>query len=172
MEFRLVTDQSIAKKIFMRGISTNDTNSKNYTLDHFEKGWKSWLSFHVLYNDYNVVGFSGIRDYGDYARIFDRYFIFPKYRKTGLKAGEYNRLFITQLMNHTQGKIPFFSMEFAKRRPVIFNATRVGNEELPEDKQFHVLPGLYETMPNSWQNISIIKPYDTISLNHKPLEET
>lgn len=168
MDLKRINDKKIAQEVFVRGSLTDDRYSKNYTLDNFENGWINWLSFYILYNDDDVVGFSGIRDFGDYARIFDRYFIFPKYRKKGLGDGEYNRLFIETLIDNVDDKIPFFSMEFDKRRPVIHNATRTCNEVLPENKHFHVLPGLYETMPNSWQNISIQKPHTTINLNYKP----
>lgn len=171
MEFKLVDDKEQARIIFSEAFASNDTNSKNYSPEQFEKSWNKWLKFYVLFDGDDPVAFSGIRDFGDYARIFDRYFVSRRYRQNGLTNNEFCKMIVPVLVDQTEGRVPFFSMEFLKRRPVIQDAIRACNEVLPEDKRFHLLPGLYETMPNSWQNIAIQVPHTSISLNMRSLDE-
>lgn len=168
MHLETITDKNLAEYIFTQGRFTGDKNSKNYTLSDFNFNWDKWLKFYVLYDNSSVVGFSGIRNYGKYARVFDRYFIFPEYRKQGFGDGEYCQIFVKELISNTFGRIPFFSIEHALKRSVLFNAINSCNEVLPEHLHFHALPGMYETAPNSWQNIAIQKPHLTIDLNYKP----
>lgn len=170
MIVRQVTDRSIAKNIFTQGLLSGDKNSKNYSLSQFELGWdKEWKSFFVLYDNDKPVSFCAIRDYGEYVRIFDRYYVFPKYRNNSLKHDEKCKMFINELINkkYIGSKIPFFSIEHKVKRPAILKAVESVNAELPADKHFHTLDGLYETVPNSWQNIAIQKPATTINLRRQ-----
>ena len=159
-----ITDKDLTRHIFTQGYFTSDKNSKNYSINDFNYSWDKWLKFFVLYDGESVVGFSGIRDYGNYARIFDRYFIFPEYRKPGFGDGEYCQIFVKDLVSNVSGKVPFFSIDHAPKRSVLFNAIGSCNSVLPSDQQFHALPGLYKTAPNSWQNVAIQKPHLTIDL--------
>lgn len=166
MDLKLITDKEYAQYIFTQGVFTNDRNSKNHTIQQFELAWKSWLGFFVMYKNEDPVLFSGIREFGIHARIFDRYMVFPEHRRNGLRANEYVQEIVNELINHVPTHTPFFSIERVNRRRTTINTTKSINKVLPKDKQFHVLEGMYETAPNSWQNISIQKPH-SINLPRK-----
>ena len=166
MEFKLITDYDEAKFIFTQGYLTGDRNSYNHSVREFEKGMKEWLGFFVLYDGDDPVLFTAIRKFSNYARIFDRYMVFPEYRGKGLGDNEWNQYIINPLLDHIGDHIPFFSIERVDRLGAIVKATRSINEVLPKSKQFHVLDGMYETVPNSWQHISVQKPH-IISFNRK-----
>lgn len=169
MEFKTIADIDEAHEIFVFASTTTDFNSKNYTSEQFYKSWPKWIDFSVMFEDGEPVLFCGIRNYGDFARIFDRYFVFPDKRLRNLSNNEYCRLIVADQISKAKEKIPFFSMEFLKRRPVLQNAIDACNEVLPEEHHFHLLPGLYETAPNSWQNVALQKPHTWISLNYKKI---
>lgn len=147
---------------------TGDRNSYNHSSEQFESSWKKWLSFFVLYDGTDPVAFCGIRDFGKYARIFDRYMVLPKYRTKGFRGNERVQEIVNPLINHIPNHIPFFSIERVNRRRATINATRSINEVLPSDKQFHLLDGMYETASNSWQHISIQAPH-SINLPHRKM---
>lgn len=166
-ELKIVSDKEVANHIFTQGSLTGDTNSKNYTQKNFDKSWPGYLVFMVLYDGEDVIAFGGAKDYGKFARIFDRWFVFPEYRQCGLGDNEWCKQFIIPLMEHIGDRIPFISMEFARRRPVLQKAVDAWNEVLPADKELHILDGLYETVNNSWQNIAIPKSVTSIDLPYK-----
>lgn len=171
VEFKQITNKSYAEYIFTQGYLTGDRNSYNHSSKQFESSWGKWLSFFVLYDNADPVAFCGIRDFGKYARIFDRYMVLPKFRGTGLSENSYIKFISLPLVESAikHNKIPFFSIERENRRRSMNNATRVLNESLT-DYKFHVLPGMYETVLDSWQHISIIDTCDTIDLNHRELQ--
>ena len=168
MDLKLITDKEHAQHIFTQGFFTNDRNSKNHTIQQFELAWESWLGFFVMYKNEDPVLFSGIREFGIHARIFDRYMVFPEYRTKGFRGNEYIQEIVNPLINHIPDHIPFFSIERVNRRRAITNATRSINEVMSSDKQFHVLEGMYETVPNSWQHISIQTPH-SINLPYRKI---
>lgn len=171
MEFKLITNKLYAEYIFTKGHSTGDRNSYNHSNKQFESSWEKWLSFFVLYDGGDPVAFCGIRDFGKYARIFDRYMVLPKFRAMGLGDNSYIKFIALPLVESVikYNKIPFFSIERENRRRSMNNATRVLNETLT-DYKFHVLSGMYETATDSWQHISIIDTCDKIDLNHRELQ--
>tara|TARA_B110000238_G_C16109109_1_gene431861 strand:- start:266 stop:769 length:504 start_codon:yes stop_codon:yes gene_type:complete len=164
MEFKQITDYDVARYIFTQGYLTGDRNSKNHSVKQFDKGMKEWLGFFVLYDGDDPVLFTTIRKFGKYARIFDRYMVFPEYRSNGLGDNQWNQTIINPILDHVGDHIPFFSIERVNRRGSIAKATRSINEVLPQSKQFHVLDGMYETVHNSKQHISIQKPHTIINL--------
>lgn len=172
MEFKIkaIEDKSIAENVFTQAYLCNDRNYKNYNLEKFNWHWQyNWIKFFVMFDNDNPVSFSGIRDFGKYARIFDRYFVFPEYRHVfGKSSNEKVNFYIHTLIDpkFIGDKIPFFSIERINRRRSIINATERINKVLSEDKKFHVLDGMYEVVSNSWQHISIKRPYN-INLNRR-----
>ena len=154
-ELKIIKDKEEANRIFTQGSLTGDTNSKNYTQKHFDKSWPTYLVFMVLYDGEDPIAFSGAKDYGRFARIFDRWFVFPEYRQCGLGDNEWCKQFIIPLMDNIDDKIPFISMEFSRRKPALEKAVKAWNKVLPVEKHLRVLDGLYETVPNSWQNIAL-----------------
>lgn len=164
MNILMIKNKYLAESIFLKGSATNDRNSKNYTLKEFNQAWDKWFGFFVLIDSNDIVGFSGVRNFGDYARIFDRYFIMPKYRAKGISDNQYNQLFVNVLVDHCQGKIPFFSIERVTRRKAMQKAIKSCNEVLIKEKQFHLLNNMYEVVPNSWQNIAIRTDHNTLDL--------
>lgn len=168
MEFKSITDLDVARNIFTQGYMTGDRNSYNHSPEQFDIGVENWLGIFVLYDGNDPVLFSAIRQFGKYARIFDRYLVFPEYRKNGFGDNEWIQDIVNPLIEHVNDYIPFFSIERINRRRVIHNATRSINEVLPPNKRFHVLDGMYETVPNSWQHISMQRPH-TIELNRRDI---
>ena len=164
MDVRQIFSKQEAKRIFCEAFMFDDRNAKNYSQEQFELGWKQWLGFFVLQDANKTVAFCGIRQYGNHARIFDRYFVHPDYRKQGLDIAEHSMLLVKTLINSCEDKIPFFSIEHRSKRPALLRAIDRFNSVLPVDKQFHALDGLYQTAPNSWQNIAILKPHKSIDL--------
>jgi len=163
-ELKIIKDKELANFIFTQGAFTGDANSKNYTQKNFDKSWPTYLVFMVLYDGENPIAFSGAKDYGKFARIFDRWFVFPKYRQAGLGDNVWCKHFINPLLEHIGNKIPFISMEFARRKPALEKAVKEWNKVLTPENQLHVIDGLYETVPNSWQNIALPCKYNTIDL--------
>jgi hypothetical protein len=170
VHFKLVTDKELAKYTFSQAYLTNDNNRNNYTLDQFEKAWKKWIGFYVLYDDINVVAFCGIRQFDNQeARIFDRYFVTPNYRSISLVHTEWSSIMVKKLVDDCikNGYQPFFSIQTAKKRNSIQKAVSTFNKHIIDE--FRVLDGLYCTVPtsrndpNCWQNIATISPY-SISL--------
>ena len=166
-ELKIIKDKELANIIFTQGSLTGDTNSKNYTQKHFDKSWPTYLVFMVLYDGKDPIAFSGAKDYGKFARIFDRWFVFPEYRQCGLGDNEWCKQFIIPLMDNIGDKIPFISMEFARRKPALEKAVKAWNNVLPKEKHLRVLDGLYETVPNSWQNIALPKSEPGIDLPYQ-----
>jgi hypothetical protein len=161
----------VAETIFVQANLTDDPNSKNYTVDQFNKSWDKWIGFFVLFNeDAEAIAFSGIRDFGSYARIFDRYFVFKHVRKCGLGDNNFCQYMVNTLLLHCNGKIPFFSMEFQKRRNVLQHAVISCNNMLLPSQHFYLLDGMYETAPNSWQNIAIQTPHVSIELPRQDIK--
>ena len=165
MRLEIITEKNNAEFIFTQGSLTGDSNRKNYTPDQFELSWKEWLKFVVLYDDSEIVGFGAIRDFGDYARIFDRYFVFPEFRQLGLGNNEFCKIFANFMIENVEGKIPFISMEHARRRGVLQNAVEACNSVLEKSNHLKMLGGLFETVPGSWQNIAININHDHFDLN-------
>jgi|TARA_B110000908_G_scaffold69894_1_gene84291 hypothetical protein len=172
VEFKIVRDKELAKLIFIQGHLTNDENKNNYTVDQFEKAWAKWIGFYVLYDDVHVVAFCGIRKFDNHeARIFDRYFVMPDYRKGSLAHAEWSSIMVETLVNDCieNGYKPFFSIQTAKKRRAIDVAVLKFNKYTKDTHEFKVLHGLYCTVPTSrddptcWQNIATISPY-SISL--------
>lgn len=164
MDVKQILDKQQAKYIFCQAFMFDDRNAKNYSQDQFELGWKDWLGFFTLQDERSVISFCGIRQYGNHARIFDRYFVYPDYRKQGLDIAEHSVLLVKTLINSCEDKIPFFSIEHRSKRLALLRAIDKFNSVLPVDKHFHALNGLYQTAPNSWQNIAILKPHKSIDL--------
>ena len=164
MDLKVITDKSLAESIFLKGSTTNDRNAINYTLKEFNQSWNRWMKFFVLWDNENVVGFSGIRNFGEYARILDRYFIMPEYRAKGIGDNQYNQIFVPTLVNNCHDKVPFFSVERSTRRRSIQKAIDSCNEVLPLNYHFHLLDEMYETAPRSWQNIAIRTDHNTLDL--------
>tara|TARA_Y100001958_G_C21191961_1_gene519961 strand:+ start:134 stop:655 length:522 start_codon:yes stop_codon:yes gene_type:complete len=162
-DIKAVEDKLSAKSIFTEAHLCNDRNYRNYTPQEFDKYWgNSWIKFFVMFDKDNPVSFSGVRDFGRYVRIFDRYFVFPEYRHIfGKSSSEKVNFYIHTLTDPKiiGDKIPFFSIERINRRRSIINATERINEVLPEEKKFHVLDGMYEVVNDSWQHISIQRPH-------------
>ena len=179
MAFKLLhmTDKDRASKLFRYAYLCEDENYANYTEHEFETAWQKWISFFVIDNDGDPVAFCGIRDYGDYARIFDRYFVFPPYRNQGLRHAEHSLQLVQHLVDYTiqHNKIPFFSIQGAHKRNALIKAVNKFNGILNKDSQLHVLPDLYNTVGGSdeketyWQNIAILKPFE-INLPRRPLQ--
>ena len=164
MDVKQILDKQQAKYIFCQAFMFDDRNAKNYSQYEFEQGWKDWIGFFTLQQNNTTVAFCGIRQYGNYARIFDRYFVYPDYRKQSLDVAEHSMLLVNTLINRCEDKIPFFSIEHRIKRPALLKAIDRFNSILPQDKHFHALDGLYQTFPNSWQNIAILKPFNSIDL--------
>lgn len=167
MEFKLITNKLYAEYIFTSGNNTDDENKDNYTHAQFNSSWADWLGFYVLYDGTKPVTFCGIRTFGKYARILDRYFVMPEYRNTSLGHKEWSLLMIQRLVSDSvnAGYQPFFSIQTAKKRRAIEVAVKKFNKCINEE--FKVLDGLYCTFPeyrdneNTWQNIATISPYST-----------
>lgn len=172
VEFKQVYNKHLAQTIFTQANLTNDYNSKNYTQYQFDKGWDEWWAgYFVLFDQDQPVAFCSLRYFADtHMRIFDRFFVFPKYRKPGLGDNEYCQIMLPLLLENCENRIPFFSMEFAKRRKVLQNAIDSCNQVLAQGQQFHLLDGLYETAPDSWQNIAIQQPHNSIDLKYRSLD--
>ena len=164
MEVKQVFSKHDAMLIFCEAFMFDHKNAKNYSPAQFELAWASWLGFFVLYDNDDPVAFCGIRQYRRYARVFDRYFVYPQYRHQYLSTAEHSMLLVNNLINMCNDKIPFFSIEHRSKRPALLKAIARFNSVLPKDKQFHALDGLYETAPNSWQNVAILKPFTNIDL--------
>ena len=164
MDVRQILNKQEIKHIFCEAFMFDDRNAKNYSEHQFELGYRQWIGFFTLQDAEKVVAFCGIRQYGAYARIFDRYFVHPDYRKQGLDISEHSTLLVNILINSCEDKIPFFSIEHRSKRPALLRAIDRFNSALSTDKQFHALDGLYQTAPNSWQNIAILKPHKSIDL--------
>ena len=164
MDLDIIKDKSLAESIFLNGALTGDRNSNNYTSKEFVQSWNRWIEFFVLWDNGKLVGFSGIRDFGNYARILDRYFIMPEYRAKGINDYQYNKLFVPALVDHCQGKVPFFSVERITRRRSIQKAIDSCNTVLSNENHFHLLDNMYETAPNSWQNIAIRIDHNSLNL--------
>lgn len=164
MEFKQVTDKAAAKFLFTQAYLTDDGNASNYSPEQFEESWNKWLGFFTLSDGDKIVAFCGVRDFGDYARIFDRYFVVPDTRQDGLGNNQYVLDIINPILEYVGGKIPFFSIEGEDRRNTMEKTIEVINDCLDEDKQFHLLDGMHETVPGSWQNIAIQKPHDTFKI--------
>lgn len=165
MHLKKITDKQQAKFIFTQGSLLSDHNKKNYTDEQFEKAWSKWLGFFILKDNNNIVCFCGIRSFGEYVRIFDRYLVFPEYRNQTLNNASYSIQMIETLLKNTNNKIPFFSIEHKLKRPALLKAIKKFNEVLKPEDHFHALPGLHETAKNSWQNIAINVKYNKIKLN-------
>ena len=119
MEFKKIEDKELARLIFIQGQLTEDENINNYSVDQFNLGWNDWTSFFVLYDNLKVVAFCGVRQFdGGYARIFDRYFVFPKYRNNSLAHQKWSSNMIELLVDECidKGYQPFFSIQTRKKR--------------------------------------------------------
>ena len=163
MDLKIISDYRKAKQIFMTALMYYDNNRSNYTEKEFNIAWNKWLNFYVLYDNNDVIGFCGTRKFNDgYARIFDRYFIMPEYRYDSLRHKEYSLDIVKKLVDDCKeaNLIPFFSIEKGKRTTEL--AVKKFNKHLSKEDHFKVLDGLYNTMPDSWQNIATIYPYITL----------
>ena len=165
MQVKQITDKQRALEIFCEASMCGDRNASNYSLAEFELGWAAWLGFYTLGD--SPTAFCGVRDFGKYGRVFDRYFVYPEFRKPGVAYNHFCQLIIPSLIEACGDKIPFFSIEHATKRGVLETAVASCNEVLPDSAKFHCLPGLYETAANSWQNIAIQVSHTTIDLNRK-----
>lgn len=173
MDLKIITDYDEAKQIFTMGQLTDDGNRNNYSVEQFEKSWKKWINFYVLYEGDQVVCFCGIRIFpSGYGRIFDRYFIEPYYRNWGLKHKEYSTLMVERLVQDCvdNNLIPFFSIQDRRKRRALVIAVKKFNKYLKNDYKFHTLDGLYNTAGNSWQNIAVQYPHD-INLPRKDITQ-
>lgn len=173
MEFKKIEDKELARLIFIQGQLTEDENRNNYSVDQFNLGWNDWTSFYVLYDNLKVVAFCGVRQFdGGYARIFDRYFVFQKYRNNSLAHQKWSSNMIELLVDECidKGYQPFFSIQTQKKRRAAEVAVKTFNKYIKH--QFKVLDYVYCTVPtnkedpNCWQNIATIAPYK-ISLEKK-----
>ena len=178
MEFKKIEDKELARLIFIQGQLTEDENRNNYSVDQFNLGWNDWTSFFVLYDNLKVVAFCGVRQFdGGYARIFDRYFVHREYRSKVLKHNEYSLIMLRAQIDNCNiyNNIPFFSIQDLHKRKALKMAVLKFNKVLNTEEKFHVLDGLYNTVPNgtswpakvtSWQNIAIQQPHQ-INLEQK-----
>ena len=62
-------------KICKSAYNVGDPNKENYNESNSKLSWKKWIYFYSIEN----VLFCGLRDYGDFARIFEN--IFEEYSK-------------------------------------------------------------------------------------------
>lgn len=164
VKLNAIIDKDYAEYLFTQGFFTEDRNSNNYSIEKFNYVWDKWLSFYSIVDQEETVGFCGVRDYGKYARIFDRYFIYPEFRKQGVAVGEYCQHIIKPLLNDIETHIPFFSIEYPNRKNAINKAVNSINSVLDQSQQFHVLNDIYETAENSWQYVAIQVPHTDIDL--------
>ena len=174
-----IKNQQTAKNIFIKAYKLNDFNKNNYSEKQFESLWARILKFYALYDESSVVSFCGIRIFnGGYGRIFDRYFIMPKYRSKNLKLTQFAGFFVERLVDDCISNclIPFFSIQTLKKRNSMRFTVKKLNEHLSSEKHFHILDGLYCTVPGReydnlcWQNIAIQKPFK-INLKRKPIKD-
>jgi len=173
VEFKIIKDKAKAKHIYIQASLTSDENHANYSEEQFEKAWSAWIGFYVLYNKLDPIAFCGIRIFDDqYSRIFDRYFVFPKYRNNSLAHQKWSSNMIELLVDECidKGYQPFFSIQTQKKRRAAEVAVKTFNKYIKH--QFKVLDYVYCTVPtnkedpNCWQNIATIAPYK-ISLEKK-----
>ena len=174
MEFKRIEDYWEAVSIFTRGAMTDDENAKNYTAQQFERAWPKYtVGFFVFFDGNEPAAFCGVRDYGDkYARIFDRYFIEPDYRKPSLShrhllrnprargEGIFSPLMLPTLTQAVieADRIPFFSTQWTSKRRAFTTIVDSFNKELT-DMKYHVLDGEYETAHESYQLIAMLDPH-------------
>jgi hypothetical protein len=179
MHLKIINNKESAQEIFTMALLYKDHNVNNYTEFQFNKAWPLWLNFYVLYNRDDPVAFCGIKKYeGGYARIFDRYFVFPKYRKKSLSDNEHSLFMIQKLVDdcNKEKLIPFFSIQYEKHRKALEIAVKKFNKCLYPHNTFHILDGMYCTVPERknnindlkcWQNIAVKYPHK-INLEYKP----
>lgn len=172
--------RELAATLFEMAHEHKHENQENYSPEQFEIAWGSWLGLYTLQTKTSVVAFCGIRDYGTHSRIFDRYFVMPEYRSEGLNHAEYSLQMVQTLIDDSvdmHEKIPFFSIQEARKRNALSLAVKKFNRVLNTDTQLHVLPDLYNTAPESpdsyynekcWQSVAVLKPY-TLDLPRRPL---
>jgi hypothetical protein len=150
--------------LFKDAYLLSDNNSKNYYPDAMLKRWPRYEIFTTLHYNDDIVGMSGVYDYGkNLVRVADRMFTFPKYRHLGFVKNIYEgalpgvKHFIPY---HTQwafdnDKIPFFSIQTIKKRNGMKRVVRMLDNSL----DYKLLPGLYCTCDpskeNCWQNVAV-----------------
>lgn len=146
-------------KLYKSAYEVGDPNKENYNSLDAELSWQKWIYFYSVED----ILFCGLRDYGKFARIFDRFFIFPKYRKQGLHHASYSAEIVSTLVNDCLdvGKIPFVSIQERRKRNALARACDEWNNVI-NSHEFKVLPGLYCTVPDNmddekcWQNIATL----------------
>ena len=60
------------RNLYKRAYDVGDPNKENYNETDAKLSWRQWIYFYSIQD----VMFCGMRDYGKFARIFDRFFIF------------------------------------------------------------------------------------------------
>tara|TARA_B100000085_G_C18559973_1_gene519109 strand:- start:2156 stop:2620 length:465 start_codon:yes stop_codon:yes gene_type:complete len=145
---KVITDIEEAADLFKWANSSNHHNAKNYTRYELDKAWDSWTHF----ISYDYIAFCGIRKFGNYQRIFDRYYVDENYRNEGLMHAKHSLHMLDFQIQKTD--IPFFTIE--KQRKAIEIAVKTFNNYL-EEEYFEVLNDKYYTMPNSLQHVAIKK---------------
>lgn len=153
-------------KIYKSAYDVGDPNKENYNSLDAELSWQKWIYFYSVED----ILFCGLRDYGSFARIFDRFFVFPKYRRQGLSItsksnndASYSVKIVSKLVDDCLdvGKVPFVSIQERRKRNALVRACDEWNGVINNHK-FKMLPGLYCTVPDNmndekcWQNIATL----------------
>ena len=154
------------RNLYKRAYDVGDPNKENYNETDAKLSWRQWIYFYSLKD----VMFCGMRDYGKFARIFDRFFIFPEHRKTGLHHASHSVQIVNKLVKDSLEvyKIPFVSIQERRKRNSLIRAVEEWNSVINTTHKFEVLPGLYCTVPDNsddercWQNIA--------TLNGQPID--
>lgn len=145
---RVITDKEEAGDLFRWASHSNHPNAKNYTVKELESAWPNWSHF-ISYDD---IAFCGIRIFGDYQRIFDRYYVDEAHRNSGLAHAKYSLHMLDYQIENTSK--PFFTIE--KQRKALETAVRTFNEHL-NTEYFEALNDKYYTFGTSLQHVAIKK---------------
>ena len=152
------------RTLFEDAYLLSESNSKNYHSKMMLKRWPKYLIFTTLHYNNDIVGMSGVYDYGNnLVRVADRMFTFPKFRHRdfvkniheGALPGVNHFIPYQTQWAFDNDKIPFFSIQTLKKRNGMKRVIRMLDQSL----DYRLLPGLYCTCDpnkeNCWQNVAV-----------------
>ena len=175
-------NQSVYEKLerLVHWIEQEETHRNKDNYKNIHEHINDYLTFDVLVDEHDIVGFSTTHNDGRYpsesARVATRTYYHPMFRNIAnhLKRPSYAELyFIPSQIEYCKSNnitLPFFSVEYYRRRPAIQRI--VNNLNNLYDQDWQVLPDMYNTCRqhnekgtfvgdsqgiNCWQNVAVCK---------------